>query len=51
MEAGRYDESIQEDLKTLEIDPNRTHLASIHGRLQDNYERKGMDQEAFEEHI
>ena len=49
--AGRYDESIQEDLKTLEIDPNPVHLASIHTRLQDNYQRKGMDREAFEEHI
>jgi eukaryotic-like serine/threonine-protein kinase len=49
--AGRLDESIQEDLKTLEIDPNPIHLASIHGRLQDSYERKGMHKEAFEEHV
>jgi tetratricopeptide (TPR) repeat protein len=51
VDAGRYDESIQEDLKTLEIDPNPVHLGSIHTRLQDNYERKGMHKEAFEEHI
>lgn len=49
--AGRLDESIQEDLKTLEIDPNPVHLATIHGRLQDTYERKGMHKEAFEEHV
>ena len=49
--AGRYDESIQEDLKTLEIEPNPTHLSSIHTRLQDNYARKGMQKEAFEEHV
>jgi len=49
--AGRYDESIQEDLKTLEIDPNPIHLATIHSRLQDNYARKGMQKEAFEEHV
>jgi eukaryotic-like serine/threonine-protein kinase len=49
--AGRYDEAIQEDLKTMEIDPNPVHLASIHTRLQDNYARRGMQKEAFEEHI
>jgi TolB-like protein/DNA-binding winged helix-turn-helix (wHTH) protein/Tfp pilus assembly protein PilF len=51
MDAGHLDESIQEDLKTLEIDPNPTHLAVIHSRLQDSYRRKGMPQESFEEHI
>jgi TolB-like protein/Tfp pilus assembly protein PilF len=51
VDAGRFEESIQEDLKTLEIDPNPVHLASIHNRLQDNYERKGMHKKAFEEHV
>lgn len=50
-DAGRIDESLQEDLKTLELDPNPTHLGAIHGRLQETYKIKGMDKEAFEEHI
>ena len=49
--AGRYDEAIQEDLKTLEIDPSPENLGMIHARLQDSYRRKGMNKEAFEEHI
>ena len=49
--ADRYDEAIQEDLKTLEIDPSPENLGMIHARLQDSYRRKGMNREAFEEHI
>jgi TolB-like protein/DNA-binding winged helix-turn-helix (wHTH) protein len=51
VDAGRVEEAIQEDLKTLEIHPVQANLSSTHGRLQDGYRSKGMDKEAFEEHI
>lgn len=49
--AGRIDEAIPEDLKTLEIDPSPDNLGMIHARLQDSYRSKGLEKEAFEEHI
>lgn len=51
VDAGRIDEAIQEDLKTLEIDPIQANLADTYGRLSDSYRSKGMNKEAFEEHV
>jgi len=45
VDAGRIDEAIQEDLKTLEIDPIQANLADTYGRLSYSYRRKGMNYE------
>jgi serine/threonine protein kinase/tetratricopeptide (TPR) repeat protein len=51
LNAGRRDEAIQQDLKTLELDPNNTHLTMIHGRLSRCYRQMGMRQQAIEEDL
>ena len=48
---GRCDEALAEDHKTLELNPNATHMAMLHNRMQGCYEAKGMKKEAFEEFI
>jgi len=46
--ARQYDQSIEEERKTLEIDPN---FVLAHGRLAQSYEQKGMNKEAVEEYL
>jgi TolB-like protein len=48
---NRCDESLEEDRRTLELNPNATHLGMVHDRMAQCYESKGMNTEALEEFI
>lgn len=47
----RYDEALQEDRKTMELDPNATHLGMIHERMARCYGYKKMEKESLEEWV
>lgn len=47
----RCDESLEEDRRTLELNPNAAHLSMLHDRMSDCYESKKMKTEALEEFI
>jgi TolB-like protein/DNA-binding winged helix-turn-helix (wHTH) protein/tetratricopeptide (TPR) repeat protein len=49
--SHRCDEAMEEDRKTLELDPNATHLAMLHDTMTDCYKNKGLNKEAFEEEV
>jgi TolB-like protein/Tfp pilus assembly protein PilF len=48
---GHCDESLKADRKTMELDPNATHLGMIHDRMAGCYADKGMAKEALEERV
>jgi len=48
---GHCDESLKEDRKTMELDPNATHLGMIHDRMAECYTSKGMAKEALEARV
>lgn len=43
----RCDESLEEDRRTLELNPNAAHLSMLHDRMASCYESKKMKTEAL----